>query len=130
MKKEFFHSSLRLWEDAFPARKNRCRWKVECLDVQQHIRELMEERGWSEYKLAKMANLPQSTISNLFKRNNVPTLYTLEAICKAFGMTLAQFFSEGKEPMELTEEQRALFAKWATLSEEQKRVLFELINIM
>ena len=76
----------------------------ECLDVQQHIRELMEERGWSEY--------------------------TLEAICKAFGMTLAQFFSEGKEPMELTEEQRALFAKWATLSEEQKRVLFELINIM
>ena len=27
-KKEFFHSSLRLWEDAFPARKNRCRWKV------------------------------------------------------------------------------------------------------
>ena len=95
----------------------------ECLDVQQHIRELMEERGWSEYKLAKMANLPQSTISNLFKRNNVPTLYTLEAICKAFGMTLAQFFSEGKE-------QRALFAKWATLSEEQKRVLLELINIM
>lgn len=84
----------------------------------------------SEYKLAKMANLPQSTISNLFKRNNVPTLYTLEAICKAFGMTLAQFFSEGKEPMELTEEQRALFAKWATLSEEQKRVLFELIDIM
>ena len=82
------------------------------MDVQQHIRELMEERGWSEYKLAKMANLPQSTI------------------CKAFGMTLAQFFSEGKEPMELTEEQRALFAKWATLSEEQKRVLFELIDIM
>ena len=102
----------------------------ECLDVQQHIRELMEERGWSEYKLAKMANLPQSTISNLFKRNNVPTLYTLEAICKAFGMTLAQFISEGKEPMELTEEQRALFAKWATLSEKQKRVLFELIDIM
>ena len=100
------------------------------LDVQQHIRELMEERGWSEYKLAKMANLPQSTISNLFKRNNVPTLYTLEAICKAFGMTLAQFFYEGKEPMELTEEQRALFAKWATLSEKQKRVLFELIDIM
>ena len=113
-----------------PCKKESLPMEGECLDVQQHIRELMEERGWSEYKLAKMANLPQSTISNLFKRNNVPTLYTLEAICKAFGMTLAQFFSEGKEPMELTEEQRALFAKWATLSEEQKRVLFELINIM
>ncbi|MFR2562337.1 MAG: helix-turn-helix domain-containing protein [Anaeromassilibacillus sp.] len=99
------------------------------MDVQQHIRELLEERGWSEYK-QRNGKSAQSTISNLFKRNNVPTLYTLEAICKAFGMTLAQFFSEGKEPMELTEEQRALFAKWATLSEKQKRVLFELIDIM
>ena len=87
MKKEFFHSSLRLWEGRLPCKKESLPMEGECLDVQQHIRELMEERGWSEYKLAKMANLPQSTISNLFKRNNVPTLYTLEAICKAFGMT-------------------------------------------
>ena len=36
---------------------------------QERIQVLMDVRGWFEYKLAKAANLPQATISHLFKRN-------------------------------------------------------------
>ena len=90
----------------------------------------MNERNWSEYRLAKESGLSQSTIANVFKRNNAPTLPTLEAVCKSFGITLAQFFSEGSDPIELTTEQQELFKKWAALSNEQKKILLDLMNIM
>lgn len=99
------------------------------MDAQRRIKQLMEERGWTDYRLAKESNLSHSTVTNMFNRNNTPTLPTLEAVCKAFGITLAQFFTEGNSP-ELTEEQRILFAKWSTLKDEQKQAPLALIDTM
>ena len=48
-------------------------------------------------------------------------------ICDAFGLTLAQFFSEG-EQAELTDEQRLLFSKWRTLTADQKELLLKLMD--
>ena len=48
------------------------------MDVLQRIRELMEERGWSSYRLAVASGLSQSTIANMFRRNTVPSIPTLE----------------------------------------------------
>ena len=100
------------------------------MDAQKRIKQLMEERGWTDYRLAKEANLSHSTVTNMFNRNNAPTLPTLEAVCKAFGITLAQFFAEEHDPSELTEEQRILFARWSTLTDEQRRLLLDLMNTM
>ena len=99
------------------------------MDAQRRIKQLMEERSWTDYRLAKESNLSHSTVTNMFNRNNAPTLPTLEAVCKAFGITLAQFFTEGNSP-ELTEEQRILFAKWSTLKDNQKQALLTLIDTM
>lgn len=90
----------------------------------------MEERGWMDYRLVKESGLSHSTVTNMFNRNNAPTLPTLEVVCRAFGITLAQFFSEGNEPNSLTEEQQKLFSRWSSLSEEQKRLLLDLMNTM
>ncbi|MCH5278239.1 MAG: helix-turn-helix transcriptional regulator [Christensenellaceae bacterium] len=100
------------------------------MDAQKRIRELMEERGWSGYKLAKEANLSHSTVSNIFNRNNAPTLPTIEAVCRAFGLTLEQFFSDGDCPTKMTEEQRNLFAMWSSMTDEQKEALLHLMNTM
>ena len=51
--------------------------------------------------------LSQSTIANLFKRNTVPSIVTVESICNGFGITLAQFFCDGNM-VELTAEQKEL----------------------
>lgn len=97
------------------------------MDTQKRIRELMAERGWTDYRLAKEANLSHSTVTNMFNRNNAPTLPTLEAVCQAFGITLAQFFaSDGEAP--LTSEQQTLFAKWSTLTDRQKQILLDLMD--
>ena len=81
----------------------------ENVDVQKSIRELMNERGWTDYRLAKEANLSHSTVTNMFNRNNAPTLPTLEAVCNGFGITLVQFFSDRTEASALTAEQQELF---------------------
>ena len=100
------------------------------MDAQKRIKQLMEERGWTDYRLAKEANLSHSTITNVFKRNNAPTLPTLEVICRAFGITLAQFFPEGGEALEIPDEQRELFAKWSTLTEKPQALLLEFISTL
>ena len=59
-------------------------------NAQQRIRQLMDERGWTIYRLAQESKLSQTTISNIFKRNNQPSIPTVNAICDACGITLAQ----------------------------------------
>ena len=90
------------------------------MDILQHITELRVERGWSEYRLAKEAGLPQSTISNLYKRENSPTVSTLEAICRAFGISLAQFFGGMGDEQTLTADQKELLDNWVLLPPMQK----------
>ena len=99
------------------------------MDAKARIRELMAERKWSEYRLAIASGLSQSTVANIFNRNTTPSIATLESICAGFGITLAQFFAEG-DMVELTEEQREMFAAWSSLSKDQKDVLRQLVLVM
>ena len=99
------------------------------MDAKARIKELMQERGWSEYRLAIASGLSQSTVANIFNRNTMPSVATLESICAGFGITLAQFFAEG-DMVELTEEQKEMFAVWSALTKEQKDVLARLILVM
>lgn len=99
------------------------------MDSKERIRALMNERGWSEYRLAIASGLSQSTVANIFNRNTTPSIATLEAICGGLGITLSQFFAEGNL-VELTDEQKQLFDAWSSLSKEQKQVLNALIDTL
>ena len=99
------------------------------MDAKARIRELMQERDWSEYRLAIASGLSQSTVANIFNRNTTPSVATLESICAGFGITLSQFFAEG-DMVELTAEQKEMFVAWSTLTKEQKDVINNLLNIM
>ena len=97
------------------------------MDILSRLVELQKQRGWSDYKIAKEAGLSPNTVSNIYRRNNVPNLVTLEAICKAFGISLSQFFAEDNL-VELTAEQRQLFDKWATLTADQKAAIWQIMK--
>lgn len=99
------------------------------MDAKERIRQLMQERGWSEYRLAIASGLSQSTIANIFNRNTTPSVPTLESICNGFGITLAQFFAEGNL-VELSPEQQEMFTEWSSLSKIQKDALAQLIQVM
>ena len=97
------------------------------MDVRQRLLDLQQQRGWSDYKIAKEAGLSPNTVSNIYRRGNTPSLVTLEALCKAFGITVAQFFSEGNM-IEVTPELKELFEKWTALSPERKEALWKIIK--
>lgn len=98
------------------------------MDVIKRISELTEERGWSTYKLAHVSGLSSSTIANIYRRNTIPSLATLETICDAFGITLSQFFAENTDMVPLTKEQKEFFDKWANLTPSQKEIIEKLIQ--
>ncbi len=78
--------------------------------------------------MCKRANIPQTTLSTGRKRNNDPSISTLESICAAFGITLSQFFSESSMPLDLSEGQKELLEQWSYLTDKQKKILYELIK--
>ena len=96
------------------------------MDAHQRLRQLLDERGWTEYRLSKKCGLSQSTLANIFRRNTVPSISTLEAICDGFGITMSQFFTDG-DLTALTAEQKELFDKWVALTPEQKSAVYGLI---
>ena len=99
------------------------------MDTHERLRQLLNERGWTEYRLAKNCGLSESTIANIYRRNTVPSLATLEAICKGFGITMAQFFAEG-EMVEINPELKELFENWVNLTTEQKKAANQMLKAM
>ena len=97
------------------------------MDIKKHIKELMEARNWTLYELSKRSGIAQTTLQNMWKRNTEPSIPTLIELCKAFDITLAQFFSEGSS-VELTPKQYDFFLHWSNLSEEQKDILLALVK--
>ena len=99
------------------------------MDVIEKIKSQMQLRGWSEYRLAKESGLSQSTISNIFRRNTLPSIPTLKIICDAFGISLSQFFLEDENYNTLlSSKQEKLLNKWGKLSAPQQTALMNLIN--
>ena len=99
------------------------------MDTHSKLRQLMSERGWTAYRLAKESGLSESTLANIFKRNIVPSISTLEAVCAAFGISLAQFFAE-QDMVELTPELKELFDHWVSLTPEQKQAALQMLRAM
>ena len=99
------------------------------MDTKARIKELMDERNWSIYELSKRSGLAQTTISNMWKRNTEPTIPSLRALCDGFGISLAEFFSEGNLS-ELSSEQREVLLYWSSLSPKHKELIIELMKSM
>ena len=108
--------------------KLKCGEVVKDMDLIACITELLDERGWSKYQLAKEANISQSTISSMMKRGNNPTVSTIERCCQAFGITVAEFFNSDLREKELTLEERKLVSDWRRLSPDMQSAVRQMIS--
>lgn len=88
------------------------------MDVIARIQELREERGWTNYQLAKRAGLSQSTMTSAMKRGNNVTVQTIQKCCDAFGMTMAEFFDDSLRIKEFSLRERKLVEDWRKLPSE------------
>lgn len=97
------------------------------MDVLKKIEKMRIERGLSIYQLALLSGLTDKCIYNWYKRNTLPTIKTLSAICDAFGVTLSQFFAEDTL-LEVNEEQKQLIDDFNALTPAQKNSVKAMIH--
>ena len=97
------------------------------MDVKERLKQLMDERSWTIYKVAKEANIPWSTVRNMFKRDTEPSIATLECLCRGMGITLPQFF-DTENTMGLSSEQAQMLQQWSKLQEKDRRLISELVD--
>lgn len=100
------------------------------MDVTKRIESLMAQRRWTIYRLGKESGLSQSTLAHIFRKDSAPTIATLETICKAFGITLSEFFGGEFGPV-LNDYQMDIVCRWGGLSTpEQRQVLKLMIDMV
>ena len=100
------------------------------MNVLAQITKLRQDRGWTDYELAKRSGVPQSTISSWYTKNMTPSINSLESICKGFGLSLSQFFMEvdSGEATVLDKQQLRLISYAARLDPGQYNSLLEFLE--
>lgn len=95
--------------------------------VLTRIQQFLDERGWTIYKLAKESDLAYSSLNNIFVRNTIPSVLTLEKICNGLQITLAQFFDEEISVSELSDilndNEREIITLYRNLNKNDKDIL-------
>lgn len=108
------------------------------------IIKLLEERGWSNYKLCKESNLAPATLSDILNgKSTNPKTETLEKIAKALNVSMDDFFIEDNKNSineqrgsnsddfdDLDLEIRAIARDMKNMSSKNKALLKELIKTM
>ena len=90
----------------------------------------MKQHNLTEYKLAQKADVAQSTINSLFRKNNLPTIPTLESLLIAMDMTLSEFFYDEALMKKHELEEQNLLKKWGLLTKDQKQAILKLIELL
>ena len=98
------------------------------MDVLDKILDLRTERGWSEYRLSIESDIPQTTISSWYRKRICPTIPSLEKICKAYNITMSQFFNDSDESVCLTEKQTLLIEHFSKLDVDQQDALLKFLS--
>lgn len=102
------------------------------MDVVKRINELMAARELTDYQLAKFSGLSDSTISNMRRRNTVPSIPTLELICKGLNISLSQFFADKNTIMypAVSRKQWHFFDLYIQLSDAQQALICQITEEM
>ena len=99
------------------------------MDINKRLNFILKKHGWTRYRLSKESGLPESTITNIFHRGTVPTISTLESICKTMNISLAEFFTD-EDVVEMTPELKEFYDEWICLSPEKKSHILQTIKFM
>lgn len=94
----------------------------------KRIKELMDKNGFNLYRLSKQSGISLSTLSSMFQKNTDPRVDTIERICAACGISVAQFFEQSSK--DLTDEQSKILALYNALPSEKKRMAYSYLRFL
>ena len=96
--------------------------------IPKRISELCNKRGYSKYRLSQLTGMSQTALGNIMTRDSISTIPTLEKICDAFGISLAQFFAGDGGKLDLTIDQTELLDIWDGLEVKEREIVLSLMR--
>ncbi|MBR4163474.1 MAG: helix-turn-helix transcriptional regulator [Solobacterium sp.] len=99
-------------------------------DTLARIKYYQDLNEMTTYKLAKLTNIPQSTIATWFDKNLCPPIPKLELICAAFNITLPEFFQINDEFVVVSGKQAEVMSKYNALSSSNKTIIDEIMDVV
>lgn len=98
------------------------------MDILRKINKMRLDRNWSIYRLSVESDVPQSTLTNMFNRETLPSITTLESICSAFKISLSDFFIEEEKQMNEDNEDKELLSMYHAASKEVQDSILVLLK--
>lgn len=98
------------------------------MDIMKRVDELCLQHNISKYRLSQITGISQSAFSKMSKQQSTLSVETIRRICDAFGISMAQFFSESDEYPDLTPQQKKLLRYWELLNIQKKEYVLLLIE--
>ena len=101
-------------------------------DIVDRIRYYLDKQHISAYKLCKKTGVPLSTASNLFRRGNSPSVYTLQKLVEGLEISMGEFFGEVEESRlsELSPGEETLVYQYRRVSNRDKEMIDRMLNVM
>ena len=98
------------------------------------IKELLDDRNWTVYRLSKESGVPYSSLNSLINKNNYPTIPTLEKICGAFKISLSEFFLNSPRPVNhidyLSKEELNLIEVYRVSDNKNKEIIKNIVEAL
>ena len=98
------------------------------MNILKKINKLRIDRNWSVYRLSVESGISQSTLTNMFNRETLPSITTLECLCNAFGITMSEFFKDENDNTNPSAEESELLALYNSLSKPEKESTLVLLR--
>ena len=97
--------------------------------LRKRLDDLRKEHGWSKCKLNEEAGFAAGMIYQWYNTERTPTVQNLEAICRACGITMREFFTDGAENIEEIRKTE-LFRLIDGLKPEQRAFVIQMIKLL
>lgn len=100
-------------------------------DIIARIADLADSKGWSLHRLCNESHIAYTDMNKLLRGNKMISLNNLQKICKAFDISLSQFFSFKQSlPDMIKESDWNMLESYMQLDDKYKRLVMEVIDVL
>jgi transcriptional regulator with XRE-family HTH domain len=100
------------------------------LDIKEKITKIRKQKGWSLSKLATQAGLTTTTVYNWYNdKNATPSRDSIEDVCVAFGVSVAEFYAD-VEMDNLTEKEIRLLQLFRKIPEKEREKALSMLELL
>ena len=100
-------------------------------DIIARIADLSDSKGWTLHRLCNESNITYSDMSKFLRGNKMISLNNLQRICKAFDISLSQFFSFNQSlPDMIKESDWNMLESYIKLDDAYKHLVIEVIDVL